>query len=307
MSIEVITQLAWGAVAPGLLGLIAFLAVWWSRAPARSGAGGRARSIFRAAAGTAVLAMGYAAMHRLVLGRTAFPPARSDEWFPVAALVFMLLAHGVYAPGARPLVRWIMMGLLVAAAGWASASNLFRTWEAAPIVAHLALFAAGATLAVACLDGVASSGSQGAEAQQGNVRGVLALLIFAVGAHQLLTIGCHTMKLGQVPQIIGAMCGGAALVWLFRRGLTFAGGPAATGAAVVCLALFQGVLFTDAPLAWLYATLAVLSPVCFACAGVLTARRWPGFKGGLAQSVAAALPITTGMAVALATAGAPEE
>lgn len=311
MSIDagVLEQIALGVVPPGIAGVILFAALWW-----RQGGGDAARpASWRLVVLPVALAAFYTGFHAFLFGGLHVPPRQSTDWLPVASVIAAVaaIAFGLLsAPStsgetsgkrgrkmARSAGPWLLVAAALAVIGWLAAGNLRTSWGVGEAAMHVGGFA-----------GLALAASLGAERiahrRPGPVSAV-AMLVFAAGASQVLALGFHSLKFSQSAGLWAAFMGGAMVVALFRRGLSLARGGAVLVVAMVMAAMYQGVLFTMTPRAWVFAALVASSP---AMAGLATfPAEGRGVRKALLTLGVAIVPIAVALGMALANAGGENE
>src|SRR5262245_33774709 len=231
-------------------------------------------------------------MHPLLFGWPAVPPASAADWLPwiaIAAMVLGLLARSVrFVPAKRYTVRAIvvlMMGI-VSALGPLRSGSIPRLEMAATLLVFLAL-----TLIVM------GAAEANVEARRG-AAGPLVLMVFAVGASQVLMLAFASLRLGQAVGVAGAALGGIVLVSFVRPRLTLSYGGIHVPVLLGQTCLLQGVLYTETGHKRMYPLLLALSPVLALLGGVGPLAQLRGWRSTLVRVILALIPVCIALAIA---------
>jgi hypothetical protein len=277
MDPALVRQLVIGTVPPGIAGTLLFAAAWWRR-PAAAEPGVGHRGWF--ASGLVVaLATLYGVFHALVLG-ARFPPAQSTDGLVIAAAS---AAIGAVLLGLPMLQRhaalgWVARIVVIAVVGAVAAGRVRANWS----IHEAAILLGGFTLAGV----LASAGAESVLRRRGTLTGILVLLVFAAGASQILVLGFSSLKLSQSAGIWAAMLGGSLVAAAFLRGRAASPGLALLVTTMSLAAMWQGLLYTTTPRAWLLIGLVASAPLLAAGGAMI-----PAAPKGLMPHVRWAAPL----------------
>lgn len=337
MDSEIINQLARGAIPPGVFGVLAFGALWWTARPTArpepESEGGRLAMIrlialsegWRLLLTPVLFTIAYIPTHLLVLGRQ-WPPHAAFDWLPVIAVVALAMALLWRAPRLPVAGRWAVVAVGLAVIGWMSSANQIKnSWGAGRTAAHLGGFvlvglaAAWAMVRVSAGVTAVSPKPEGeGQAKDVSVAGwaggvargpvpVLLVLVPVMTASQLLVLGYESLRLGQAVGVAVAVLSGALIVSLWRRGLRLGVGGVLWPMVMAMACLYQGVLSDGRGITKAYPLLVAASPFAVLIARrVMGAKMKPSVRTAI-ELAAATLPAAAAMALAFANRTPPAD
>ncbi len=280
-------NLALGAFPPMLLALVFFAAMWWKRRETDAPADGTQearRFDWRVVVTPLALALATIVTYVVVMGMPKIPPWNAMEWMPFIALgagIAGAIASIERLPGA---LRWPPAFVALVAAWWASARRPIETaWTNEQIAMELTEFVVSGMVAMAA--GVILT-------RRAGVLPIVMLLVFVGSASQLLVLGFHSMRQGQVVGMTAAALVGVAGVALWRRNLRIGPGAVVFGVVMVMTGLFQSRLYGQATneMARVYTSLLIFSIVLAAMVHAGLPEKRPGLRAALAL-IALAVPL----------------
>lgn len=313
MDPDIIQQLAKGAIPPGMIGALLLLPLWWS-AGKRNAEDSAGNTNFRTLVTVAIYAVAFVATFSYAIRPLSGSAVRMEDVLPWIALVLAFFATLVEVRSLHWRVRglFIVVGTVLASAIYLSFSPLTRAGWAVDAWKWFVGLAGAATVSSLSLAVVASSIRGETSSPQselfsngraGPVPAIVALIVAAFSS-QLLVVGFHGLKFGQVAGIGASFAGAAAVVAVLRPKMQFGAGTVFAIAAFSAITLAAGIALGDAPEGNDYriyqALLVTLSPVAAAVAGLLV--RKPGFVRGALQVLAATIVALSGFAWAAAIA-----
>ncbi|MDX2018503.1 MAG: hypothetical protein SFY95_12800 [Planctomycetota bacterium] len=295
-----IKMLATSTLPPLLLALAVFVPIWWRRrgeptpiSPANTEGDPRW-------AAPVVLGLAGIAVPWIALGAVKLPPKAAAEWIPIFAAVG--LALGLLATRVRfgAVVRWLVRGLVLLAAGGAPMWRRFadessRTEAIAWTVGFAMVMAVVWWALERSVDRVRGAGGPGV------------LLVFAFGASQVLVLGYYSVSLAQIAAGLAAALGVAMVMGLLRPRFTLAFGGVHAVVLVVGPALLQGMLFGQATMpVWWFAPAVLASPLMALLADAPMFAKLTGWKAAALRVGLASIPMLAGVGLAAATYQFPD-
>ena len=313
MDPDIIQQLAKGAIPPGIIGALLLLPLWWS-AGRRSAAESASKANLRSLLTVAVYAIAFVATFSYAIRPLSGSAVRMEDVLPWIALTLAFFAALAEIRSLHWPVRalFITGGAVLASAIYLCFAPTTRagwTTDAWKWYVGLSFVTTVSSLSLAA---IASSNRGDADnkaptpfssGRAGPVPAIIALIVAAFSS-QLLVVGFHGLKFGQVAGIGASFAGAAAVVAVLRPKMQFGAGTAFAIAAFSTITLAAGIALGDAPDGTDYriyqALLVALSPV--AAAGVGLVVRKPGFVRGALQGAVAGLVALSGFAWAAVVA-----
>jgi hypothetical protein len=307
--------LALGAVVPGTICLVAFLALAWRKDDP-------SRKVWLAA--PILLTLVYVGMHHWLLGKLSWPPAGAVNWLPMIALVFgVLMLADALVPrfiSQQRANRWqtiLKIGVeirIVAAAFalWASVRTISADWtieqwgrQAGMLVGAIVIAGLAAQFASIRPDVKMSDAER--DRMRTGFFPILVLMLWVGSVSQLLVLGYSSLRLGQAIGFLAACLGGLMVASFFRPKLSLGQSGTFFVVALATTGLYHGVQYgTTEANPYVLAGIAMLGPVLWSVASIFLPRGMHRGWRGLLEIGVIVTPPTVALAIALLT-GEPKD
>lgn len=239
-----------------------------------------------------VFLVAYVGVHAALLGGIVVPRVSAD-WMPAVALAGMVLGLSAWRWRGPAWGLWALRGAVLVAVGLACASGKIRHgWapgEGVPIMAGFVVHSLAVWRLVERI----------ADRERGAVPPTI-MAFYALSVGQVTALAYYSLKVSQMPTVMAACMGSAAVVGLLRPGLSLSRGGMDVPVLVTQAALFQGWLYSSGEGGRWFPLVLLGIPLSAVLAGMVPARGW---KGAAARIVASGL--VAGAAVGLAIALRP--